>query len=442
MFSLNQAPHSTRIFLVVFATSLSVALINGYPLLFPDSYGYLGFDPLVASASLRQVTLELLARPLYPLLGVWSVVTIQAAVLSYLISLVSIQYLTRIKAFEWAVLMIISQLPFYVAFVMADIWLVILVLAFLSLLKQFRWPPFFILAFAITAHGSHFYIFIASAMVALAMFADRIYIVKVSLAAVLLASIFTGFANGLLGHDKNNELSWTLVSSKFLVQIPAAIDQKCIEDADFLMCPYRENIRTGATSWCEDLPDCYVWKKQSFFHDIDRGELKAASRELFIYTLLNMPGAFIKATLADLLRFQRFQCSGDLGPLALAEPGIETALTGAPLHPNGVMISNPAYERSLQAANVWSSPQVCGTLVSLKILTYIIGAIGLALLFFFGSRTAARTALFCVVALLINDLIFAALSGSYLRYHDRGLFLLMIPALLAINEFRARRERL
>jgi hypothetical protein len=337
--------------------------------------------------------------------------------------------------------MIISQLPLYVAFVMADIWLVILVLAFLSLLKQFRWPPFFILAFAITAHGSHFYIFIASAMVALAMFADRIYIVKVSLAAVLLASIFTGFANGLLNHDKDNELSWTLVGSKVLIQIPGAIDQKCIEDADFLMCPYRENIRAGATSWCEDLPDCYVWKKQSFFHDIDRGELKAASRELFIFTLLNMPGAFIKATLADLLRFQRFQCNGDdLGPLALAEPGIEPALSGAPLHPNGVMISNPAYERSLQAANLWGSPQVCGTLASLKILTYIIGATGLILLFFFGSRTATKTALFCVVVLLINDLIFAALSGSYLRYHDRGLFLLMIPAILAINEFRARRE--
>ena len=90
-------------------------------------------------SSLRQVTLEFLARPLYPLLGVWSVVAIQAAVFSYMISLVSTQYLTRIKAFDWAILMIISQLPFYVAFIMADIWLVIFVLAFLSLLKEFRW---------------------------------------------------------------------------------------------------------------------------------------------------------------------------------------------------------------------------------------------------------------------------------------------------------------
>jgi len=76
----------------------------------------------------------------------------------------------------------------------------------------------------------------------------------------------------------------------------------------------------------------------------------------------------------------------------------------------------------------------------LKLLTYIAGIVSLALLFFFDSRTAAKAALFSVVVLLINDLIFAALSGSYLRYHDRGLFLLMIPAILAINEFRARRE--
>jgi hypothetical protein len=442
VFSLHRTSHSTRIFLVAFVTSLSVALINGYPLLFPDSYGYLGFDPRVASASLRQVTLEFITRPLYPLLGVWSVVAIQAAILSYLISLFSSKYLTRIKAFDWAALMIISQLPFYVAFVMADIWLVISVLAFLSLLKEFRWPPFLILAFAITVHGSHFYIFITSAMLALVMFTGRAHIIKVSLAAMLLASIFTGFVNGLLGHDKNKELSWTLVGSKILVQIPNAIERKCIEDADFLLCPYRDNIQAGASDWCEDLPDCYVWKKQSFFHDIDRTELKAASRELFAFTLLNMPGAFIEATLVDSLRFQRFQCSGDLGPLALAEAGIEPTLSGAPLHPNGVMISNPAYERSLQAANVWGRQQVCGTLANLKLLTYIIGTIGLALLFFFGSQTAAKTALFCVVVLLINDLFFAALSGAYLRYHDRGLFLLMIPAILAINEFRARRERL
>ena len=441
VYSIKSSSDSSRIFFVAFATSLSVALFNGYPLLFPDSYSYLGFDPNAASHGYRQVTLEFLARPLYPLLGAWSVVVIQTAVLSYLIALFSSMYLSRVKALEWAVLMIISQLPFYAAFLMADIWLVIFVLAYLLLLKEFRWPPFLILAIAITVHGSHFYIFIASAMLAFEMFTNRAHIARISVAAILLAIIFTGFVNGLLGHDKNKELSWTLVGSKILVQIPDAISQKCNEDADFLLCPHRENIEAGASSWCEDLPDCHVWKKQSFFHDIEHSELKAASKELFIFTLLNKPVAFIQATVIDSLQFQRFECSGDLGPLPPAEPGIEPALSGAPMHPHGVMLSNPAYERTMQAANAWSKAPICSTLVKFKTLTYILGAIALVLLWFFGSRTATRTALFCVAVLVINDLFFAALSGAYLRYHDRGLFLLMIPALLAINEFRARREK-
>ena len=438
MCSINLNSDFSRIFIVVFVTSLSVALINGYPLLFPDSYAYLGFSPSAASNSFRQVTLDFLARPLYPLLGVWSVVVIQATLLSYLIACFSALYLVRINAFVLAILMIVSQVPIYVAFVMPDIWLIIFILAFLVLVKEFHWPPFLILAFAITVHGSHLYIFIASVLAALVIFTGRARIIKVSLAAILLAILITGFVNSFLGHDKNKELAWTLVGSKILVQIPDAVERKCSEDADFLLCTYRKNIQEGASE-CEGRPDCYVWEGRSFLHDVNHSEMEAASRELFIFTLLNMPGAFIEATLVDLLKLQRFECNGDLGPLRLAEPGIEPDLKGAPLHPTGVMISNAAYERSLQAANVLSRPRVCVMLAHLKMLTYLVAMICLALLFFIGSREASRTALFCVVVLLINDLIFAALSGPYLRYNDRGLFLLMIPLILTINEIRSRR---
>jgi len=442
MITFDHNPILTRLFLASFAASISVALLNGYPLMFPDSYGYLGFDPWIGSSSLRQVTLDLLARLFYPLFGAWSVVLIQTTVFAYLATLFASSYLARITAFELAVMIVISQLPLYTALAMADIWLVILVLAYLYLLKAFHWPSLLILAVAITVHGSHFYIFIAAIATALLLFPGRVYNLKVSLSALLLAFLFTISVNGLTEHDSSRELSWILVGSKILMQDPEAIDLKCTEDPAFLMCAHRENIQQASNDWCTDLlPDCFLWREQSFFKKADQKELNTASRELFLFTLLNRPGAFIKNTLSDIFMLNAPICSAVGQPLEESWPDIEPALIGTPIHQFGVRTDNPDYARTLQAAGTWTGPRVCSARNGLKILGYMIGIVGMLILFVLRSRAAIKLGLFCITVLLANDLLFAALSGSYQRYHDRALFLLLVPALLAMNELRLKYSR-
>ena len=430
MIAQEQLSQSMRVFLASFAVCLSVALINGYPLLYDDSIDYLGFNPWVGEESIRSITLDFLARSLYPVFGAWSVILIQTAILSYLISLFFAQYLTGGRILELSALILFSQLPFFAGFAMADVWFVIFVLAFLSVIKTFRWPVFLILAFAITVHGSHLYLFIISTMLALLIFEERLKIIKVSIASILLAIIFTSLVNGLMGNDKNKELSWSILGSKILYQIPEAIDDKCTDDPSFLMCSHRENIQEGVSDWCEDT-DCFLWEEQSFFHTIDRGELRTASKELFTYTLMNKPVALTKATVSDFLYLFEVTCNTEFGALDKTDPY------------NTPMISNAEYERTLQAAGIWGhkSPAACLMLKSFKLITYFLGAIGLLVLSrFFHSQEANKVALFCVIVFLVNDLFFAAVSGGYTRYHDRGLFLLIIPALLAISELRKPSE--
>jgi hypothetical protein len=61
---------------------------------------------------------------------------------------------------------------------------------------------------------------------------------------------------------------------------------------------------------------------------------------------------------------------------------------------------------------------------------------GLLMPFVLCSRGTTRLRRICVTVLLANDPQFAAPSGTYQRYHDRALFLLWIPELLAMNELR------
>ena len=438
MIAQEQLSESMKVFFASFAVCLSVALINGYPLLFDDSYGYLGFDPWIGQSAYRPITLDFLARPFYPVFGVWSVILIQITILSYLISLFSAQYLTGGRILELSALIIFSQLPFFAGFVMADVWFVIFVLAFLCVIKTFRGPPFLILAFAITVHGSHLYLFIISIILALLIFEERLKIIKVSIASILLAIIFTTLVDGLMDNDRNRELSWELLGSKILVQIPDAIENKCTDDPSFLMCSHRGNIQEGVSDWCDE-PDCFLWKEQSFFHTIDKGELRTASKELFTYTLLSTPLAFTKTTIRDFLNLFKVACSDDFGALAEAESGMEPAITGAPINYDKAVEGNAEYARTLQAAGLWGDESpACLMLKSFKLITYFLGAIGLLMLsLFFRSQEALKVGVFCVIVLLANDLLFAAVSGGeYLRYHDRGLFLLVIPALLAISELR------
>lgn len=438
----DQQSESIRVFVVSFAACLSVALINGYPLLFPDSYSYLGFDPWSGVYSPRSITLGFFARTFYPIFGVWSVILIQATVVSYLMSLFSAQYLAGGRTLELSALIVFSQLPFFVSFAMADVWFVIFVLAFLFLIKTFRWPPLLILAFAITVHGSHLYIFITSAILALLIFKGKFHILKITIAAILLASIFTTFVNGLMGYDKNSKITWSFLGSKILTQIPDAIDYKCADDPSFLMCLHRENIQKGILNrYIDNDPAGFLWDDQSFFAIVDKSELTTASRELFIYTLLNLPEAFTKATISDFLMLFISECGIDFRALNEAESGITPDIPGAPLLPNELIANNAEYERTLQAAGIWGQESQGGLMLKIfRLTTYVLCAIGLLLSFFLRLQEAIKVGLFCILVFLANDLLFAAVSGPYPRFHNRGLFLLVIPALMTISEIRKRRD--
>ncbi|MDH3285972.1 MAG: hypothetical protein OEQ13_14660, partial [Acidobacteriota bacterium] len=287
-------------------------------------------------------------------------------------------------------------------------------------------------------HGSHLYVVIAASIAALILFDNRLQVLKIAVPGILLAGILTTGINTLMQHDKQNELSWSLVGSKVLVQIPGAIDAKCDADPDFLMCDHKDNIRAGMADWCYTDPDCFVWRNESFFKRADRAELNAASREMFLFAVMNMPAAVLRATAADLLTFYSSECS-KLSRLSLPKAGGEPSLAGAPMHEHGFATENPAYHRSLQAAGIWQTSQMCKTRRAAKLIAHLMAVAGLALLLILRAWPAAAVAVFCLFVVFANDFLFAALSGGYLRYHDRNLFLAIIPLLLAMDQLRSRR---
>src|SRR5262245_13689413 len=156
-------------FAIMLGLGLAPAVLNGYPIYFNDSAGYDGstyYDT-------RLATLALVATPLYPVLGVWSLIAINAVVFAYLMMRFADAFLKGVNPILAAVVLTAALTPFYISFIAADIWLVFLFLALALLLVAFSWPVLIIAVIAGATHGSHLFILAGATLVALLLRSDR-----------------------------------------------------------------------------------------------------------------------------------------------------------------------------------------------------------------------------------------------------------------------------
>ncbi len=147
------------------ALLLWIAMVNGYPLLFADSGGYLRVGTELRYLFDRPVTYGLFIAPLARLFGLWGVVAVQSAVASWLVGEVLIAVTKRRSAVTLVIVLGAlagaSSLPWFVGQVMPDLFtsLMALTLFLLVFVPGSRWRTgamVILLAGQIALHLSHF----------------------------------------------------------------------------------------------------------------------------------------------------------------------------------------------------------------------------------------------------------------------------------------------
>lgn len=408
-------PNFTRYFvreeLAIFALLAIVPLCNGFPLLHSDSLSYM----VPPSDFTRATVVSLVAQPFYAIFGIWGLALLQIAVGSYLLGEVARRILARYRLPAILLAAVLGGAVLGAGQIMADIWSLYGVLAIY--LFSLGWGGFagiIFIAFCMATHYSNFFIFPPLLLFALLYIGGaslRSTVAKTAACGLLAVSIAAA-SNVYWGSPRlfGSTISYTWLGGKILRDMPQVFDRYCEAEPQPDLCRYKADIDylrpRGNMIWHGTSP-----RKNP---DFGIEAFEKASREL-TYLSLRQPWLHLDAALADFgrmlmtpLYLHGYQLSMDLRYRIAAD------------FPSDL----DAFDESLQRRPGNFSPigRVSVVLGTLSLVFLIIGFVTL-ILFARQSKTDLwRFGLFAYIALVINDLIFAALSGAYPRYHFKMLY--------------------
>ena len=403
---------------VMLGLGLAPALINGFPIYFHDSLGYYGYTYY----DVRAVTLAVLAQPLYGVLGVWSLITVNAVVFAYLMMRFADVLLKGVHPLLAAGVLTAALTPFYVSFIAADVWLVYLFMAMALLLVRFSWLVLGIAVVAGTTHGSHVYILAAASVAALAFRSCRMRTAVIFAAVIVGTVALTVTLNRVYPAEK---LGLGTVASKILNDVPQALEQLCDEAPREKICRLTALIAQHPADGVED--DKFLWSAWLYApENLGFPGLNALGGKLLMVVLRSYPLEFATAAAMDFLRlFGPQHCMGVMG---YVEEDVLMDLTRLD-------------KDSLARRGLFQNPQLCGMAFILQTSVLIFGMLTALWLLMRAGLQQASIALLLVSALLINDAFFALASGPFGRYHLRGMGLMALSCLLAVSYYRTARAR-
>ena len=396
-------------------------LMNGYPFIFPDSWGYAGG---ICPDGIRSPVLGCAMRPISVLLGTWGYVMVQSAITAF--SLVFLSSVVLSRKNDWALYLssIIAGVGLFAGLIMADIWTLTGMVSLFSIAMGIGYPLMtMLLALSIATHYGNFPVLAGTAVLFLPFAVGRTRYAFMTLVALILAVILIVGANLFSGEIrfKSKMAGFGSLASRILYDIPQVIEKKCADDPEFRFCQIKEDIieysRLGSQqsmTWKGRKKLKLGWEE---YNDLSREIVFYSFKEFFWENLIALP----------VNTFRLLSCYR-LSDAIILVPTDKWEVEGIKqFFPDELDNFNRSWQASGKAHK--------GCRKAEFFLHWIFAASMAICLVYTGVRWGdifedriARLSFFGIIAVLINAFFMSNLSGVAGRYHSRIGFLIIYPA--------------
>jgi hypothetical protein len=418
------------VFSLVFGLLLLPAILNGFPFLFPDSWGYSGACP----DELRSPVLGCTMRPFTWAGGNWAYAVVQSAATAAAMTLLWSRVLRRGSVGSLLAAVILSGAGLFAGWVMADVWtLVGLICLFAIAAGHFHPVVALALAFACGSHFGNFPIFGATALAILPIVRARTrYAVQVavSLAAAVLLVLSANLIGGAVKFGSGN--GSVFLASRILHDMPEVLTLKCRSDPGFPLCRRRDEV----LGWSAENHQGLTWAGY-YQLGLDWPAYNSLCRELVLFSLRDLPRSIYEHAAAAVRNTGRLLLFPELsngfetfGPDSFVAGDLRSAF------PEDVA----PYLRSRQASGALEP--LLKKLDAPFAAVVLLSTVGSLLCVLRHRRrlredTVLQLALFALIAVAANAFFMSNLSGVFGRYQARIAFLPIVAALtLAARRFR------
>ncbi len=399
-------------FSLLAALFLLPALLNGFPFVMEDSIAYSG----QGINWMRPPTAAVLASPLYPALGYWSLPVISAV----LAAAAWIIFCVTFEAERWLPLAlpvaVLTLQPVYTSAVLTDA-LFFPAIVFLMVAIKRRSPAFALLAgILLSCHGSGAILAAVFALILVAFFRTRSALLYGGLA--LATTLACGIALQARFTPDTPQLGKTFLAARLFSVEPSLLADECDRSGDQALCTAQTELEqlkaepgnAGRRDLFWDLQD-----KMGSRFDLATFE-RLHALPIILHGLAKQPWKFAQVALDDWLSFYTPGTVFDF-----------RARLGEPMP--------QAYDTSLQKRGMMESPPVttAATILRFGFYLFLIAALVIRRGDLKGAdiRWIGAILLLC----LANDILFAIVSGPPDRYHHR---ILPIAALALMIAWSAR----
>jgi len=411
----------------IFGLLMLYPLMNGYPLIWNDSWTYACG---LCRPSLRSPILGCAMRPIVLIAGTWGYVIVQTAVTAFSFAFLSRYVFGYVHMRVLFLSIVFSCVGFFSGWLMADIWTTIGLLSLFTILTGYGSPVIAILlVFTFATHYGNFPIYVGTAILFWLFIRNSRRSMILVLLCLLGGIVFIATTNfAMKGNFRfGTKRSFSFIASRILYDIPEIIEKKCQDDPDFRLCSFKSDMLSNRGKQHSDMM-WHMFKRD----DISSDELEPLARELVIYSLSRFPlkhfVALIKNTFSQL---SYFPMSGDYYPLRDDSHAFKKL---AKEFPEDFL----SYQKSFQADGHLAKA-LTRLETPLSILYWI------AMLVCFASVTVGwknlrddlqlQLALFALIAIIMNAFFMSNLSGVLGRFHSRIIFLPMFAALVIISRW-------
>ncbi len=409
----------------VFGLLLLHPLVNGFPFMFPDFWGYSGACP----DEMRSPVLGCAMQPFTRLGGNWAYVAVQCAATAFAMVLLWSRVLKRRHTGALCAALLVSGLGLFSGWVMADVWTFNgLIGLFLIASGNFHPLAAALLAFACGTHFGNFPTFGTAALAMLPFVRERArYALRT--AGCFLAAIGLVLAMNLIGGQIRfgSGNGFVFLASRVLHDMPEVLELKCRQDPDFKLCQRRGEV----LAWSVENHQSFTW---TGFYNLGLGwpEYNRVCRELVLFSLRDDPRRLYGHAAAALRNTWRLLIFPELsngfepfGPDSFVAGDLRIAF------PDEVS----AYLSSRQASGELEDflKRVDAPFIALLWLS-IAGCLLTAITGWSRRRDdpLVQLALFGLIAVAANAFFMSNLSGVFGRYQARVAFLTVFPALALI----------
>ncbi len=412
-------------FSLVFGLLLMPPLVNGFPFLFPDSWGYSGACP----DEMRSPVLGCAMRLFTWAGGNWAYAVVQSAVTAAAIVLLWLRALKRRHLGALLSAVIASAVGVFSGWVLADVWtLTGLICLFVIAAGHFHPAAAGMLAFACGTHFGNFPTFGATALAMLPFVHERLrYAARVVLCLVgaVVLVVAANLIGGSIKFGSGN--GFVFIASRILHDMPDVLELKCRQDPGFQLCQRKDEV----LAWSAENHQSFTWV--GFYHlGLAWPDYNRVCRELVFFSLRDGPrglyghaAAAVRNTWRLLLFPELSNGLEPFGPDSIAAEDLRVAFPADVVPYLSSRQASGALERLLKkldapfVALVWLSTFGCllSAVMSWKRRR---------------QDMLVQLALFALIAVVANAVFMSNLSGVFGRYQARIEFLPMLAAMALI----------